>query len=176
MSIRAVTVNNRRRAFEVETSEGVLDFPYARLRLQPTPENRIEGARVDAELGGDAFTYVLTDGTEDSVALDAVLEYNDDPGYLRNLLLYKLTLEAQRRAEATALSKREMSRRLGTSASQLYRLLDQTNYRKSVGQMLSLLHVLGCEVELVVKDAAQPGDEVRRGRGADGLMRAIPLP
>ena len=30
-------------------------------------------------------------------------------------------------------------------------LLDQTNYGKSVGQLVALLHVLECEVELVVK-------------------------
>jgi hypothetical protein len=41
-------------------------------------------------------------------------------------------------------------RRLGTSAAQLYRLLDQTNYRKSVDQVSALLQVLNCEVDLVV--------------------------
>ena len=45
---------------------------------------------------------------------------------------------------------REIVRRLGTSAAQFYRLLDQTNYRKSVDQVLNLLHVLDCDVELVV--------------------------
>ena len=64
--------------------------------------------------------------------------------------MYKLTLEAQRRVEKSALSKREIIRRLGTSATQVYRLLDQTNYRKSVDQLLSLLQVLDCDVELVV--------------------------
>ncbi len=39
-------------------------------------------------------------------------------------------------------------RRLGTSASQLYRLLDPTNYKKSVDQMLALLLVLGCDVDV----------------------------
>lgn len=43
---------------------------------------------------------------------------------------------------------------LGTSAAQFYRLLDQTNYRKSVDQVLSLLHVLDCDVDLVVRDAS----------------------
>ena len=51
-------------------------------------------------------------------------------------LLYKLTIEAQKRVTASKLSKRELIRRLGTSASQFYRILDQTNYRKSIGQLL----------------------------------------
>ena len=35
--------------------------------------------------------------------------------------------------------------------SQLYRLLDQTNYRKLVDQLLSLLAALDCDVDLVVR-------------------------
>jgi hypothetical protein len=46
---------------------------------------------------------------------------------------------------------REIVRRLRTSAAQLYRLLDQTNYRKSVDQVLALLQVLNCDVDLVVR-------------------------
>ncbi len=32
-----------------------------------------------------------------------------------------------------------------------YRLLDQTNYRKSLDQLVSLLRILDCEVDLVVR-------------------------
>jgi len=54
--------------------------------------------------------------------------------------------------EGSGLSKREVIRRLGTSASQFYRLLNPTYYGKSVGQMLALLRVLGKEVDLVVRE------------------------
>ena len=70
---------------------------------------------------------------------------------MRDLLLYKLTIEAQERTQTTQLSKRELARRLKTSLTQVYRLLDQTNYRKSVDQVLGLLRVLDCDVEFVVK-------------------------
>jgi hypothetical protein len=83
--------------------------------------------------------------------VEQILEYNQDPSHLRDLLLYRLTLEAQKRLKASPLSKREIIRRLGTSAAQLYRLLDQTNYSKSIDQMLSLLRVLECDVDLVVR-------------------------
>jgi hypothetical protein len=86
-----------------------------------------------------------------------VLEYNQDPHYLRDVLLYKLTIEAQKRVEASPLSKREIIRRLGTSATQFYRLLDQTNYRKSVDQLLSLLHVLGYDIDLLVRTKTTSG-------------------
>ena len=58
----------------------------------------------------------------------------------------------KRRVEASEFSNREIIRRLGTSASQYYRLLDQTNYTKSIGQLLALLEVLECEVEFIVRD------------------------
>jgi len=153
--IRSVVANNRRKAFEIRTKNQTLWYPYARLRLKPNQDKRVEEVYVDPELGREAFTYVLESGDQDSVHLDEVLEYNDDPEYLRNLLLYQLTIEAQKRVAASNLSKREIIRRLGTSASQFYRLLDQTNYSKSLGQLLGLLHVLDCEVDFVVRKRAR---------------------
>jgi hypothetical protein len=49
------------------------------------------------------------------------------------------------------LSRRDLIRRLGTSATQFYRLLDQTNYRNSIDQLLSLLQLLDCDVRLVIR-------------------------
>ena len=96
--------------------------------------------------------------------IEQVLEYNKDPAYLRDLLLYKLTLAAQRGVIATALSKREIIRRLGTSPAQLYRLLDQTNYRKSVDQVLHLVHVLDCDVDVIVRDQVHKAAAGMRAR------------
>jgi hypothetical protein len=50
-----------------------------------------------------------------------------------------------------------VNRRLQTSATQLYRLLDQTNSRKSVDQLLSLLHVLDCDIELLIRTKTAHG-------------------
>ena len=121
--------------------------------MKPTPtiQDPITEVFVDEEVGREAFTYVLHSGRTGSVHVEQVLEYNRDPTYLRDLLLYRLTLEAQKRVAKSPLSKREIIRRLGTSAAQLYRLLDQTNYRKSVDQVLALLQVLNCDVDLVVR-------------------------
>jgi hypothetical protein len=154
MKIRRVAANQRRRAFDVVTARTTYSFPFAKLRLQPTPTNKIKKAYVDRELGNEAFTYVLESGEEDTVHLDDVLYYNEDPGYMRDLLLHKLTVEAQKRVERSPLSRRELIRRLRTSATQFYRLLDPTNYKKSVDQLLTLLRVLDCDVDLVIKDRA----------------------
>ena len=151
MKIRSVKANNRRKAFEVRAGMKRLMFPFARLEVPPTPDDPMARVFVDQELGMEGFTYVLQSGREGTVHIEAVLEYNRDPDHLRDVLLYRLTLEAQKRIASTPLAKREIIRRLGTSPPQLYRLLDQTNYRKSIDQMLRLLQVLDCDVELVVR-------------------------
>lgn len=151
MKIRSVKVNNRKRVFEVKISSRDLAFPYAKADPRPTPSDRVAEAVVDPEIGREGFVYTLESGKSGTVHVDQVLGYNQDPAYLRELLLYKLTVEARKRLAASGLSKRELVRRLGTSATQLYRLLDPTNSRKSVDQMLGLLHVLDCDVELIVR-------------------------
>ena len=151
MKIRTVIHNNRRKGFDVRTPRVRLWFPYGKLDVRPTAEDPVVRVGVDPELGREGFTYELKSGKQGTVHIEQVLEYNQDPGHLRDLLLYKLTLEAQKRVAKSALSRREIIRRLGTSAAQFYRLLDQTNYRKSVDQVLSLLHVLDCDVDLVIR-------------------------
>jgi predicted XRE-type DNA-binding protein len=94
---------------------------------------------------------VLASGAEGSVHIDHILDYNEEPGYMRDLLLHNLTVEALMRLEASPLSRREIIRRLGTSPAQFYRLIDPTIYRKSVDKMLTLLRVLDCEVEVIVR-------------------------
>ena len=162
MKIKTVTANNRKKVFEVSTTSETYPFPYALLRTQPDSDNRIAEVYPDEELGSEAFTYRLLDGREDTVHLDAVLEYNRDPAYLNDLLLHRLTVEAQNAVESSDLSKRELIRALGTSASQFYRLLDTTNHTKSVGQMLALLHLLGREVDVVVSPSRKPGGRPKR--------------
>ena len=151
MKIKKVISNNRKKAFEVIVNGKPMLFPYARLTVRPEADNRVIKAFVDPELGNEAFTYTLARGQEGSVHIDQILEYNRDPNYIRDLLIYKLTLEAQKCLAVSGLSRREIIRRLGTSASQFYRLLDQTNYKKSVAQLLALLNILDCEVDFVVK-------------------------
>lgn len=151
MKIKKVTHNNRKKAIDVVTYSKDYLFPYAKLEVQPSRENPIKNLYVDKELDNEAFTYELESGDEGTVHIDHVLEYNRDPGYMRDLLLYKLTLAAQEGVKRSSLSKREMIRRLGTSPAQFYRLLDQTNYKKSLDKLMSLLHILECEVDLVVK-------------------------
>jgi hypothetical protein len=152
VKILEVAANNRKHAFEVRTRREAFVLPYAKVDPAPSSKDRVSEVFVDPELGREAFTYRLMSGAEGSIHIDAVLEYNEDPSYMAELTLYRLTQEARTRFEASGLSVREMARGLGTSPTQLYRLLDPTNYRKSLPQLISLLYVLGCEVDIEVRD------------------------
>jgi hypothetical protein len=152
MKIRNVKSNNRKNEFCVVTYSGAeYPFPYSEAKPGPTADDRIEDVSVDKELGKEAFTYYLESGKEGTVHIEQVLEYNEDPKYLAELLTYKLSVEAQKCIEHSDLSRRQMAKRLKTSVPQLYRLLDPSNTRKSMTQLVALLHILNCDVHLVVK-------------------------
>jgi hypothetical protein len=151
VKIKAVTANNRRKTFDLVIGAGVYSFPYAKCEPVPTAADPVRDLIVDPELAREGATYTLASGKEGSILADQVLYYNRDPAIVRDLLLYNLTVQAQDRLAESPLSKREVIRRLGTSASQFYRLMDQTNYTKSVDQMIGLLQALDCEVDVSVR-------------------------
>ena len=148
MKIQSLKMNNHKRAFELRTYKDRYEYPYAMLDIQPAEEDRIVNAYIDPELGNEAFTYELESGVEDSIHIDRVLEYNRDPAYMRDLLLYKLTIEVKKLVVASPLGIRELSRRLDTSPTQIYRILDEENYRKSIDRVFELLSVLQCRIDI----------------------------
>lgn len=151
MKVKKVSYNNRRREFSVATHAGLdYTFPYAEVDPRPDARNRIEKVFVDKELGNEAITYVLNSGDEGTIHIEQILEFNQDPNYMANLLTYKLTLEALKAIKNTGLSRRQIARRLKTSVPQLYRLLDPANTSKSINQLVALLHVLNRKVDLIV--------------------------
>ena len=158
MKLQKVSINNRRKEFSVTTRAGtVFTFPYAEADPGPSSKNRIEKVFVDSELGNEAITYVLNSGDEGSLHIEQILEYNEDPNYMADLLTYKLTLEALNGIENSDLSRRQIAKRLKTSVPQLYRLLDPANTSKSINQLVALLHVLNRKVDLVVNDVSRTG-------------------
>ncbi len=157
MKVRSVTFNNRRRMLEFVTFSGaVYPLPFSCLDPKPSAANKMVHAYVDPELGREAVTFSLESGEEGSVHLDQALDHNRDPAYLADVLTHKLTIEARVCADRSGLSRREIARLLHTSVPQLYRLLDPSNTSKSLAQLIALLEVVGCEVDIVIKprDAA----------------------
>ena len=151
MKIRQAVANNRKGLLELTVRSGeTYPFLYVKLDPRPSAKNRIHEVYVVKELGSEAVTYVLASGAEGTVHIDHALEYNQDPTTLAELLSHKLTVEAMNRIKQTELSHRELARRLRTSVPQMYRLLDPTNTRKNLAQLIALLHILDCDVDFIV--------------------------
>lgn len=149
MKIRLVEFDNRRQSFRVFAGGKVYELPYA--AMDPRAGRlKVVKAFADPELGREAFTYETDAGEVGAVHLDDVLLRHGDPRAQLDHALYELTIEAETALREARMSKRALARRLATSMSQLTRLLDATNRRKSVEQMMALLHVLGRDVRLVV--------------------------
>jgi hypothetical protein len=151
LKIRKVRANNRKRVFVVHSDAGAFEFPYAQAQPAPSPEDPLERVYVDPELGNEGFTWILRSGQEGALHLDTVLGYNEDPAYMGDIALYHLSRKVEELVESSGMAKREIARRLRTSPSQLYRLMDPTNPSKSMRQVLALLHVLGYEVRFEVR-------------------------
>ena len=164
MKIRSLKINNHKKAFELRTYKDRYEFPYAMLDTQPTDKDRIVDAYIDPDLGNEAITYELTSGAEDTIHIDRILEHNRDPSYMRDLLLYKLTIEAKKLVESSPVGIRELGRRLGTSPTQIYRLLDEENTRKSLDRVFELLSVLQCRIE--IHSINGQANDAKRGKPA----------
>ena len=146
-----VTINNRKKSFEIVTSKGQqYSFPFALLDNPPTLENKIIDYKIDKETGRESIEYTLEDGGCDSIHSDYFLDYNKDYEYIEKKIIYNLTIDCQKAVAESGLSKREIARKLKTSFAQLLRLLDQTNYNKSVNSLIALLTVLGKKVDILV--------------------------
>lgn len=149
--ISSVTMDKKKKLILVRSkNDEFLSLPFSRLSTVPSAGNPILDIWVDKELGSQAVTFKLKDGMVDSIPLDAFLDFNKDPEYLRSLELYQLTLKAEKLLDKSGMSKREVARRMGTSMSQLSRLLDATDQKKSIDQMMKLLTILGATVTVKV--------------------------
>jgi len=153
--IRSVRFDNRRQAFHVVVGTKTYELPYAAMD-RTRGRLRVVRAFVDPEIGRQGFAFELDDGEIGGVHVDDVLLVGGDPGAMRKNTLYRLTIAAEDALAESGVSKRSLARRLGTSMSQLARLLDATNYTKSVERMMDLLRALGRDVEVVVRKR-QPG-------------------
>lgn len=146
--IKSVEANNRKKSLIIQTSKGEMTLPYSKLRTPPSSENKIVEIFPDREIKNEGITYQLEDGTEETVHVDVFLNFNKDPDYIRELALYDLTIQIQKQRSKLKVPISELSRRLNTSRSQIHRLLDQTNYKKTLDSMLDLACALGLDVEI----------------------------
>lgn len=150
MKVTSVKIDSRKRELLITAGRKEFRYPLAFV----SSGDVVVAAAGDEETGNEAITCVMASGQTLTIHLDEIRAQLGDADYLRQQMLYDMTLQAQKSVREKRVAKRALCRMLQTSPAQVYRLLDQTCYSKTVDQMLRLLQALGCEVKLEISQAA----------------------
>lgn len=148
---KKVEFDNKKRVFYLVYTSGLrIECPYSALGIH----NKVIETAPDPESGKHSFYFILDNGKKEFVPYDQPLHIAQHPEYVKQQTLYKITKQLNEFIKNARVSKRELSRRLGTSMSQLARLLDTTNYKKELSRLIELASLLNYEFKWEFKKAA----------------------
>jgi len=147
---KAVEFDNKKRLFHLSYTSGLkVECPYSALGIH----EKVTDAAPDSESGDHAFYFVLESGKKDYVPYDQPLHIAQNPDYVKQDTLYKMTKAINEFIRKEKVPKRELARRLNTSMSQLSRLLDVTNYKKELSRLIEIAAMLNYEFKWKFKKA-----------------------
>lgn len=146
--------NYRKRVLEVVLREGrttkKYNLPFGALGVKKIGnKNRFVSIVLDHELGDQAASFVLEDGTRGDFPADFVL-YHCDPTY-DWAPINQLKMMLKDKIGAAKLSVRVLADALNTSPSQVVRLLQKNQASKQLLQLLKLAELAGYQVEFSLK-------------------------
>lgn len=148
---KTVEFDNKKKVFYLKYTSGLkVECPYSALKIR----NKVIEAAPDLEVGKHSFYFVLENGKKEFVPYDQPLHIVQNPEYVKQTTLYTITKQLNEFIQKSKISKRELARRLGTSLSQLSRLLDTTNYKKELSRLVELAAILNYEFKWQFKRAA----------------------
>lgn len=146
-----VEFNNKKRVFYLEYTSGLkIECPYSALGIR----GKVIEAAPDSEVGKHSFYFILENDEKEFVPFDQPLHIVQNPEYVKERTLYEVTKQLNEFIKKSKVSKRELARRLGTSLSQLARLLDTTNYKKELSRLIELAAMLNYEFKWQFQKAA----------------------
>jgi len=153
-TIKAIKPNYRKRVLEITLREGrtekIYSLPFAVFGDKKIhANNRFLSIEVDRELGGQAASFVLADGTKGDFPADLVL-YHCDPSYDWSPI-NQLKRALKDKVGASQLSVRVIADALKTSPSQVVRLLQENIVSKQLVQLFRLAELAGYQVEFSLK-------------------------
>ena len=148
---RIVELDNKKKVFHLKYTSGLeVECPYSALGIR----HKVVEAAADSEAGQHSFYFILENGKKDFVPFDQPLHIAQNPEYVKEQTLYEVTKQLNEFIKKAKVPKRELARRLGTSLSQLARLLDTTNYKKELSRLIELAAMLNYEFRWEFKHAA----------------------
>lgn len=150
-TFHAVEYDNRKKSFRLRYTSGLqMECPYSALGIH----GKVVEAAPDSEASRHAFYFILANGKKEFVPFDQPLHIAQHPEYVKEQTLYEVTKQLHQFIKQSRVPKRELARRLGTSLSQLARLLDTTNYNKDLARLIELAVMLNYEFKWQFKRAA----------------------
>ena len=150
---KKIQPNYRKRVLEITLGEGrktrKYNLPFAVLNKDIHSKNRFASIAVDRELGGQAASFVLEDGSREDFPADFVL-YHCDPSYDWSPI-NQLKKALKDKLGKSKLSVRVIADALNTSPSQVVRLLEENKASKQLIQLFRLAELAGYQVEFNLK-------------------------
>ena len=152
---KLIKPNYRKRVLEITLREGRTEkrysLPFAVFgNKKISTNNRFISIDVDRELGGQAVSFVLEDGTKGDFPADLVL-YHCDPSYDWSPI-NQLKRALKDKLGASQLSVRVIADALNTSPSQVVRLLQENKVSHQLAQLFRLAELAGYRVEISLKN------------------------
>lgn len=151
---KKIIPNYRKHVLEVTLQEGTkskkYNLPFSLLgNKKIDSRNRFASIGVDRELGSQAASFVLEDGSKGDFPADFVL-YHCDPTYDWSPI-NQLKKALRDKLGASELSVRVIADALNTSPSQVVRLLEENKVSKQLVQLFRLADLAGYKVEFNLK-------------------------
>jgi len=150
---KKIQANYRKRVLEITFGEGrktrKYNLPFAVFNKDIHSKNRFASIAIDRELGGQAASFVLEDGSREDFPADFVL-YHCDPSYDWSPI-NQLKKALKDKLGKSKLSVRVIADALNTSPSQVVRLLEENKASKQLVQLFRLAELAGYHVEFNLK-------------------------
>ena len=151
---REIKPNYRRNVLEIVLVEGrkakKYHLPFSVFRDKKiSSKNRFSSITIDRELGNQAASFVLEDGSKGDFPADLVLYYCD-PTYDWSPI-NQLKRALKDKLGASKLSVRVLADALHTSPSQVVRLLQENRVSKQIAQLFQLAELAGYQIEFSLK-------------------------
>jgi len=146
--------NYKKNVLEITLLEGhkakKYNLPFAAFRdMRISSKNRFSSITIDRELGNQAASFLLEDGSKGDFPADFVL-YSCDPTYDWSPM-NQLKRALKEKLATSKLSLRVIADALSTSPSQVMRLLQDNRGSKQIIQLIQLAELAGYQIEFTLK-------------------------
>ena len=151
---KEIKPNYRKNVLEITLQEAKktrsYTLPFTVFRdVKISGKNRFTSITIDRELGDQAASFVLEDGSKGDFPADFVLYYCDPTYHWSPVNQLKRALKDK--ISTSRLSVRVIADALDTSPSQVVRLLQENKVSKQIVQLFQLAELAGYQIEFSLK-------------------------